>query len=232
MLSRFSLAALAVLAVVAAHSSTVFGCDHCGCVDACQKTCRLVCETKKVEITCWGCKCEDFCVPGPSKLCSQHCEMVCEECDKTPDAKGVCYQPHKFVWNEWIPGCCAKIHTRKKLMKKTITKTIPSYKWVVENLCPNCQAHAQSVAVPPGTELPQLPVVAAMTVKPVGTLPPSAIAQVSAELEEDELYSVQPAAMHAAPPLPTPRAVPAPVPVAAPPAPKSWSDSVRGLWLR
>jgi hypothetical protein len=42
-------------------------------------------------------------------------------------------------------------------MKKTITKTIPSFKWVVEDLCPHCCANAQSVAVPAGTEIPPPP---------------------------------------------------------------------------
>jgi hypothetical protein len=139
-----------------ADSTGALACDHCGQAAACQKVCRLVCETKKVEITCWGCKCEDFCVPGPSKPGCKHCETICQDCDQGCDPNGVHVLPQKFAWTEWIPGY-ATIRTRKKLMKKTITKTIPSYKWVVEDLCPHCHAHAQSAAVPVGTEIPQLP---------------------------------------------------------------------------
>ena len=246
-------ALLSAVVFCAASATTSFGCDHCGCAAQCQKTCRLVCETKKVDVVCWGCKCEDFCVPGPSKLCSKHCEMVCDECDTTPDAKGVCYQPHKFVWNEWIPGCCAKVHTKKKLMKKTITKTIPSYKWVVENLCPQCQAHAQSAPVPAGTELPQLPAFAAQTkVLPVGTAVGNPFPDVIQEVEEDAATGVQAASFTTPttqPPYRQPEAAgtqhpfsqqaiirqSVPTVGAAPPASpatKSWSDSVKALWQR
>src|SRR5690349_14158950 len=106
-------------------------CAHCGC-QGCEQVCRLVREEKKVNITCWGCKCEDFCVPGKSCRDGRNCDEVCDECDGE-----VCSAPKKFVWYNWIPGCAENIYTKKKLMKKTITKTVPSYKWVVEDLCPN-----------------------------------------------------------------------------------------------
>jgi hypothetical protein len=160
------------IATLAANATTALGCDHCGGAGACQKVCRLVCETKKVEITCWGCKCEDFCVPGPSKPGCKHCETVCEDGAEGCDPNGVHYQPQKFVWTEWIPGC-ATIRTRKKLMKKTITKTIPSYKWVVEDLCPHCQLKAQSATVPAGTAIPQPPAALGtkLAILPVGFAP-------------------------------------------------------------
>ena len=123
-------------------------CAHCGCQAQCQKVCRLVCEEKKVPVTCWGCKCEDFCLPKHSKPGCQHCEEVCDEDPATCD--GPCTHAKKFVWTEWCPGC-ATLHTKKKLMKKTITKKVPSYKWVVEDLCCQCQARAEAAAVqPPG----------------------------------------------------------------------------------
>ena len=203
-------------------------CDHCGCAAPCQKTCRLVCETKKVEITCWGCKCEDFCIPGPSKPGCKHCEMVCEDCDAGCDPNGVHYQPHKFVWTEWIPGC-AKIHTRKKLMKKTITKTIPSYKWVVENLCPQCVAHSQSAAVPVGTELPQLPADAAgARVMPVQHV--AAAEATSSVVSDDESYDVQPATFEL--PLPAKGASTQSPPGNPAPAKSSWRDGFKLPWQR
>src|SRR5688500_7438152 len=96
-------ALVTALATFAANSTTTLGCDHCGHAGACQKVCRLVCETKKVEVTCWGCKCEDFCVPGPSKPGCKHCETVCEFCNEGCDANAVHSCPQKFVWTEWIP---------------------------------------------------------------------------------------------------------------------------------
>jgi len=140
-------------------------CAHCGCDHACQKVCRLVCEEKKITTTCWGCKEEDFCIPGPSKPGCKHCDMVCEECDP----KGPCVEPKKLVWREWIPGSCAKVYTKKKLMKRTVTTTVPSYKWVVEDLCPQCESACTAVSVPLGADIPPAPAVDAkmITGKPL-----------------------------------------------------------------
>jgi hypothetical protein len=46
-----------------------------------------------------------------------------------------------------MPGS-AKVHTKKKLMKKTVTKKVPSHKWVVEDLCDNCAQHSQTPIAP------------------------------------------------------------------------------------
>lgn len=125
-------------------------CARCGCSEGCQKICRLVCENKKVTTTCWGCQSEDFCIPCPSEPNGQHCELVCDE----TDPKAPCAKPKKFVWTEWMPSS-AKVHTKKKLMKRTVTKSIPSYKWVTEDLCPQCAANREPSAAHPGvTVLP------------------------------------------------------------------------------
>jgi hypothetical protein len=132
-------------------------CAHCGCHTDCCKVCRLVEEEKKVEVVCYGAKCEDFCIAGPSKRGCQHCETVCDFCDQ-PDPKGPDYvKPKAFVWTDWMPGC-AEVFTKKKLMKKTITKKVPSYKWVVEDLCPKCERNSTGASVPAGTPLPKPPV--------------------------------------------------------------------------
>ena len=132
------------------------GCAQCGCTMECEKVCRLVCEEKKVEVVCWGCKSEDFCNPGPSKPGSKHCEPVCGNCGEQADPKEPHSAPKKFVWREWIPGC-AKVYTNKKLMKLTTTKTIPSYKWVVEELCRTCAAKCASATPAAGAEIPPAP---------------------------------------------------------------------------
>jgi hypothetical protein len=174
MFRHLLLAAAVAAAFVATGTTSSLACDHCGCAAPCQKVCRLVCETKKVEITCWGCKCEEFCIPGPSKRGCKHCETVCADCDQAANPNGVCVQPKKFVWYEWIPGCCAKVQTRKKLMQKKITKEIPTYKWKVETLCATCCAQVESSPIPAGTELPPLPVGlgAATRILPVSFLSP------------------------------------------------------------
>jgi hypothetical protein len=143
---------LSLASLVYAHEHC---CAHCGRGGSCQKVCRLVCEDKKVEIICWGCLCEDFCIPCHGKPGCEHCEMVCGECDcdpETPHAK-----PKKFVWTEWMPTR-ATMFTRTKLMKKTITKTVPSYKWVVEDLCPHCEANCPCASIDSESQLPPVPV--------------------------------------------------------------------------
>jgi hypothetical protein len=97
-------------------------CDRCGCESNCCKTCRLICETKKVPKITYDCICEDFCVPGPS----DHC-VVCDECGK----KKHVYTP-----------TCAKVKTRKVLVKKETFTEVPSYRWVVENCCGACANQA------------------------------------------------------------------------------------------
>ncbi len=111
-------------------------CAKCGCQSRCNQVCRLICEDKKVQEVCWGVQTEEFCIPGPSTPGCEHSEKVCEP---GPDPKDPCTASHKFVWTSWIPSMTAKIFTKKKLMKKTVTKTVPNYKWVVEDLCPECE---------------------------------------------------------------------------------------------
>jgi len=156
---RFTvLMCLAVLVASAIRAHGADGCcAHCGCACSCQKICRLVCEEKKVDVICWGCKCEDFCVPGHSKPGCQHCEKVCGDCEDPCD----CTKPHakskNFVWTEWIPGC-AKILTKKKLMQKIVTKKVPSYKWVVEDLCAQCAAAREASDATPVVAAPAAPI--------------------------------------------------------------------------
>ena len=87
-------------------------------------------------MTCYGCKEEDFCVPGPSRPGDEHCEQICES--SLPCAQ------RRFVWSEWLPSTTADLFTRKKLQKRTVTREIPSYKWVTEELCPQCAATSQT----------------------------------------------------------------------------------------
>jgi hypothetical protein len=107
----------------------------------CRQVCRLVSEEKKVEVECWGCKREQFCVAGPSKPGCKHCDCVCTACDEKSAGSTVCAKPKRFVWFDWLAGC-AQCYTRTKLMKKTVTVTVPSHKWVIEELCADCCANS------------------------------------------------------------------------------------------
>lgn len=134
-------------------------CSHCGCCQCCCKVCRLVCEEKKVDVICWGCVCEDFCIAKHDVPCCEHCETVCVQCGEPRDPKAPCVQPKRFVWTEWIPGC-ATMHTKKKLMKKTESVKIKSFKWVVEDLCKECESACDVAQVAPGDDVPPPPQIA------------------------------------------------------------------------
>lgn len=141
-----------------ASAADVGHCAHCGCCCACQQVCRLVEEEKKVEVICWGVKCEDFTVPCRSDRGCKNCESVCESCDENGSAD-ICVRPKKFVWYDWIPGYGAQVYTRYKLMRGVTTKTLPGFKWVIEGLCPECTAKCEAIAVAPGIDAPPPPLV-------------------------------------------------------------------------
>ncbi|HEV3024035.1 MAG TPA: hypothetical protein VGX76_16280 [Pirellulales bacterium] len=98
-------------------------CERCGCRQNCNKVCRLERGTKTEKKTEYSCEHEDFCVPGPSRKCGVTCEC---------DGHG-----HKRRHVVWQPTC-AKVRTRTKLVKKEVSKEVPDYRWVVEEICCGC----------------------------------------------------------------------------------------------
>ena len=136
------------------------GCRRCGCnANRCRKVCRLVQVDRKITTTVWGMECEDFCMPGPSSPDCKQCDMV----GRPVPGDKVCSKPKRIVWTSWIPGCGQEIHTKRKLMKKTVTKNVPSFKWVVEELCSDCTANCDRVTLPKGTPEPTRPEIAGLT---------------------------------------------------------------------
>lgn len=160
---RTFLTGLFVTAIAAPIRRVIAGeglcCRMCSCNDG-EKVCRLVCEEKKVQVVVWGMKCEDFCAPDPSCPDHEHCETICASTKPTDP----CSAPKTFRWIHWQPASCGTVYTKKKLMKKTVTRTIPSYKWVVEDLCPSCQARCAQVTVPSGADVPTAPSLAGVPV--------------------------------------------------------------------
>ncbi len=156
MLRLFKIAPLLVFLFLALSTQRTAAqcCERCGLGKPCKKVCRLICEEKKDEITCWGCGCEEFCIPGPSTAKCSKCSCIDCSCLEGVDNK-VSSKPKKFVWNEWIPGT-AKVLTKKKLMKRTTTKTIPSYKWVVEEVCTDCEVSFEPLEIDPNPHVPIL----------------------------------------------------------------------------
>lgn len=95
-------------------------CSECGCKDR-HLTCRLVCEEK--EVSRWDCKLENFCLPPPSHRCGKDCQ--CDASQKTDIS-------------HWQPMSCGDVRTRKVLVKGEAKETVPSYRWVIEEVCAKC----------------------------------------------------------------------------------------------
>lgn len=134
--------ATAGLVFVALIPGTGFTQEVCACAQCkkqtlCTKVCHLVCEERKIEVICWGCECEEFCVPGPSAPKCDHCIDLKCACAEGVNRK-VSSRPKAFCWTSWLPGG-ASVQTRKKLMKRTTTQQVPGHKWVVEDLCGECK---------------------------------------------------------------------------------------------
>ena len=133
--------------------------ESCGesCAPCTKKVCKLVEEERKVEVVCWGCKCEDFCVPGPGCPKCEHCKRVCPNCDEGTENARMCAQPKRFFWYDWITCRCPQMYTRTKLMKRVEVVKVPTYKWVVEEVpvcdCGDACGCDEAVA----TDAPPLP---------------------------------------------------------------------------
>jgi hypothetical protein len=150
-------ALMLALVVVAGFATTLTAGEHCcsccGCAQQCRRVCRLVVEEKKIETVCWGSKCEFVCIPGPSCEGCEHCESVCGTCESN-DPTAPRAEPKRLLWKEWFPGS-AKVYTRKKLLKKTVTTKVPSHKWVVEDLCAKCYESYKKTGSPGAAAEPE-----------------------------------------------------------------------------
>jgi hypothetical protein len=147
-------------AAVAAKASAQDSCCHCGGGCGVRKVCRLVCESEVIKDYCYGCECEDFCIPGCAKRGCLHCDGCCGElencdcCDQRPWCR--------LEWFNWCPTC-AQPKSVKKLVKYEISREVPRHKWVVETVCEGCcQEHggyhpcdAEGCPLPPtGSDVP------------------------------------------------------------------------------
>lgn len=192
------LAALAIGAnVFADDDAQDCACQRCGCQAHCHKVCRVVCEMKEVKKTCYSCQCEDFCVPGPSCKVGEVCE--CNPCGCNPCGCkfltcifGDGCTSHRTIWK---PSCEATVRTRNKLYKREVTVKVPTYKWVVEYTCDQCQAavpcQANASAAPtppPGSSA------AASSEASAISLPPPAELNMASAARDIRTPAVQPAA--------------------------------------
>ncbi|MBX3414627.1 MAG: hypothetical protein KF708_18210 [Pirellulales bacterium] len=144
-------AAIVIAMIVPSISHVLAGdgcCDHCGASCCVRRVCVPKVVEKEITKVCWDCKCEDICIPGPSKKC-------CTKCGK--DECG-CYS-----FDLWQPTC-AKVKTRHVPVKKEVKRKVPKIEWTVEYRCDRCCQDCQKI--------PALPA-AAPAVEPEGSPAPS-----------------------------------------------------------
>ena len=98
-------------------------CDLCGSRQCIRRVPVVKPTTKKIEKICVHVKYEDEVIPGPSCLCGEH---------HGDDACGC------FWYRLWKPTW-AKVITKKSPVSTRVTREVPSYEWVVEERCCQCQ---------------------------------------------------------------------------------------------
>lgn len=140
-------------------------CDRCGVESCCLKrVCRAVPVEIETKETCYDCKCEDFCVPGPSIKCDTRWHQ--DDCG--------CW-----VENTWKPTC-AEVRTRSLLVRKEVTRKKQGFKWEAQRLCPACEClppaakgTPPSGTAPEGEEIEEVqPVDQSVEEAELSTLPP------------------------------------------------------------
>lgn len=128
-------------------------CAQCGVKTCCRPVCKCVPSTEEKKKLCFDCKCEDFCVPGPSCFCGHKSEAM-----DTPGDDCGCNKNCCISWNIWKPRC-AEVRTRRVLIVHEVKKEVPTYKWEVEYLCESCrQCCAEAMPLRPETNGEVLPV--------------------------------------------------------------------------
>jgi hypothetical protein len=145
-------------------------CARCGDETCCRAVCHCVPSTEEKKKLCFDCKCEDFCVPGPSVWCGRKCEAM-----PLPEDQCGCEQNCCISWNIWKPGC-AQVRTRKVLVVHEVKKEVPTYKWEVEYLCDSCrQCCAEAMPLKPSVESDIRPVSAETPIEETAAVAPAPV---------------------------------------------------------
>lgn len=97
-----------------------------GRCDRAQTTCVSRMTEKEVTKVCWGYRCEQVCIPGPSIFCGTRCQRDGCEC-----------------WACWLwKPTCAEVITRRVPVKKEVRRRVPAVEWRIEEHCCQCR-HAE-----------------------------------------------------------------------------------------
>lgn len=98
-------------------------CDRCGGCDRVQTTCVIRTTEKEVTTVCWGYRCEQVCIPGPSIFCGTRCQR--DDCR---------------CWACWLwKPTCAEVVTRRVPVKREVRRKVPAVERKVEERCCQCR---------------------------------------------------------------------------------------------
>jgi hypothetical protein len=98
-------------------------CDRCGGCERVGTVCVKRLTEKEVTKVCWGYRCEQVCIPGPSIFIgTRHHKDDCG-----------CW-----TCRLWRPTC-AEVITRRVPEKKEVKRKVPAVAWTVEERCCKCR---------------------------------------------------------------------------------------------
>jgi len=98
-------------------------CDRCGGCERVRTICVRQLTTKEVKKVCWGYRCEQVCIPGPSIFCGTRRHR--DDCG---------------CWTCWLwKPTCAEVITRRVPEKNEVTRKVPAVVWTVEERCCGCR---------------------------------------------------------------------------------------------
>lgn len=168
------LTVVCTMALGAAAAPANDRCNRCAAKQS-EKVCRLVCVKKVVEVPCYSSKYETFCVGGPCRKACKQCEAACTDGKGTCSHKGGCsscascqtglLKGNRFAYQETIPSC-PKQFTKKILLRKMVKKEVTVYKWVLEDLCAECESKTPQPVVPKSAHIPAPPKTDAVILAP------------------------------------------------------------------
>ena len=105
-------------------------CDRCGGSESVRTVCVKILMEKEVTKVCWGYRCEEVCIPGPSIFCGARHHR--DDCG---------------CWTCWLwKPTCAEVITRHVPVKKEVRRKMPAVEWKVEERCCACR-HATSSSI-------------------------------------------------------------------------------------
>lgn len=98
-------------------------CDRCGCGSGVRRVCVPTPVDREKTKVCWSYRCEEICIPGPSRYLGKTCEH--DECGSW--------------WKEWWAPTCARVIRRHVPVRREVTRTVPGVEWKIEERCERCR---------------------------------------------------------------------------------------------